>query len=207
MVFILIAIIVVSVGIDALSKYLVTANIALGESVTVIPHILDFTYIRNEGAALGMLSDKRFVFLILSTVAIIGMTVVLFVRHKQLGKLYSVCFALIIGGGIGNMIDRLFGADILSPISAVENIFAGNGFDNFLGGAVVDFIDLSFYRWTFNFADACVNVGVWIFAGVFIYREVKAIIAEKKANKEAAIAEGEDKDEGEGEDKSEGEGQ
>ena len=192
MVFILIAIIVVSVGIDALSKYLITANIALGDSVTVIPHLLDFTYIRNEGAALGMLADKRFVFLILSSVAIIGLTIGLFVYRKKLGRIYSVCFALIIGGGIGNMVDRLFGAGANAQISAIENIFSGNAFENFLGGAVVDFVDPSFYRWTFTFADACVNVGVWIFAAVFIYREIKAIIAEKKA-KEASGAKDESK--------------
>ena len=62
----------VSVGLDQLSKYLVVLNMELHESVDIIPGVLRFTYIQNDGAAFGSMDDKRWIFMVLSTVAIIG---------------------------------------------------------------------------------------------------------------------------------------
>ena len=65
-----VVLIVAAVGLDQLSKYLVVANMALHESVDIIPGVLRFTYIQNDGAAFGSMDDKRWIFMVLSVVAI-----------------------------------------------------------------------------------------------------------------------------------------
>ncbi len=97
--------------------------------------ILHFTYVENRGAAFGMLANHRWVFMVISTVAIIAMFLYVAIA-KPKGKLELVSLSFIIGGGIGNMIDRIF------------------------RGFVVDFIDvtcINFY--IFNVADSFVCVG------------------------------------------------
>lgn len=127
-------IILLSVGIDQLTKYLASTYL-YGSSVTVIPHVLDFSYVENRGAAFGMLADNRWVFLIISTVMIAAIGVYLFAA-KHPSVLERVSLALIVGGGIGNMIDRV------------------------ASGYVVDFIDVTFVKfYVFNIADSCVCVG------------------------------------------------
>ena len=97
----------VAVGLDQISKYIVVANMELHESIDVIPNIFRFTYIHNRGAAFGSFDEHRWVFLILSTVAIVAILVYLFWKKPQ-NKLLLASLILITGGGIGNMIDRVF---------------------------------------------------------------------------------------------------
>ena len=61
---------------DRLSKWAVAAGMELGESFPVIPHILNFTYVHNRGASFGILADKRWVYMLLSAVALVVMTAV-----------------------------------------------------------------------------------------------------------------------------------
>lgn len=126
---------------DQISKYAVVANIALGESVDVIRGVFRFTYIRNEGAAFGMLDDARWVFLLLSTLAIVGVLVYMFVK-KPTSRMLCISLAFIVGGGVGNMIDRI------------------------KLGYVIDFLDFcafpKLWMWTFNVADAFVVVGAFM---------------------------------------------
>ncbi len=127
-----------AVALDQVSKILVVRYLADVGSVEVIPGILQFTYVENEGAAFGMLADHRWVFMIISTLAILAMLFYLW-KFRPDSKLACVGISLIIGGGIGNMIDRIF--------------------LNF----VVDFIDFcafpTVWMWVFNIADSCVCVG------------------------------------------------
>ncbi len=100
-----------------------------------IDGILHFTYVSNEGAAFGMLSEHRWVFMVLSSVAILAIIAYVF-WMKPKSIFARIAFAFVVGGGIGNMIDRLF------------------------MGFVVDFIDvtcINFY--IFNIADCFVCVG------------------------------------------------
>ena len=150
---ILISTIIASIGIDQIIKGIVRANMSVGETIPVIEDVFHITYIRNEGAAFGMLADHRWVFMSLSTVAIIAIGVYLFKFCKE--TLFTkIGFALIIGGGIGNMIDRI----------SLKY--------------VVDMIDCRFIDfYVFNFADSCVCVGAAMVCIGFIlsiYRDYKS---------------------------------
>ena len=99
--------VLVVVGLDQLTKYLVITNMSLEESIAVIPGIFNFTYIQNTGAAFGSMTEHRWIFMVLSTIAIIAIIVFLFWKKPQ-NKMLLSSLILITGGGIGNMIDRLF---------------------------------------------------------------------------------------------------
>ena len=137
---------------DQLSKWLVVALLQGKESVYVIPDVLRFTYVENDGAAFGMLDDHRWVFLVLSTVMIIAL-IFYIVKYKPSSKLVMTSLILIVGGGIGNMIDRL------------------------LLGYVIDFIDFcafpNLWRWVFNIADSAVCVGTFMLSLWLILDTVK----------------------------------
>ena len=137
------------IALDQVTKALVLNFLYEGQ-VVLIPGVLDFTYVENRGMAFGLLSDHRWVFMVLSVlgIALVGFYLYRYVR-STLGR---VSLALIIGGGIGNMIDR---------ISL---------------GFVVDFIDFclfDFWVWVFNVADAAVCVGAALFALDLILEAVK----------------------------------
>ena len=162
-----ILIIVLSVAADQLTKYLAVTHLAGGESFPFLENILHFTYVENRGAAFGMLANHRWVFMVVSTVAIVLVAVWMF-RDKTCGPWMKSAAALIVGGGIGNMIDRV------------------------LLGYVVDFIDvvcIDFY--VFNVADSCVCVGCgMLFVGV-ILSEIKEAKAKKVGLESAKGADGE----------------
>ena len=137
------------IALDQISKALVLNFLYEGQ-VVLIPGVLNFTYVENRGMAFGLLADHRWVFMVLSVlgIALVGFYLYRYVR-STLGR---VSLALIIGGGIGNMIDR---------ISL---------------GFVVDFIDFclfDFWVWVFNVADAAVCVGAALFALDLIHETVK----------------------------------
>ena len=145
---------------DFFTKAAVVANIPLGESVNLIDGVFRFTYIQNRGAAFGMLADARWVFLILSTVAIVA--IVGYVAWKRpKNKLLLVALSLIVGGGIGNMIDRV------------------------RLGYVVDFLDFcafpSLWKWIFNVADAAACIGAGLLFLYLVLDMVRASKAEKAA--------------------------
>ena len=123
---------------DQLTKLLTVTRLQLSESFDLIPGVFRFTYIRNEGAAFGMLAGHRWIFLEFSSLAIAGIAVyVMMCPPKNL--LTFTALSLVAGGGVGNMIDRV------------------------RLGYVVDFIDFcafpKLWKWIFNVADACVCVG------------------------------------------------
>ena len=154
------------VALDQISKWLVVANIPLYESIDVIPGVFRFTYIRNDGAAFGMLDDARWVFMLLSTVAIVGVLAYLFVKKPQ-SKLLCISLAFMVGGGVGNMIDRI------------------------CLGYVIDFLDFcafpKLWMWNFNVADSFVVVGAGMLMLWMLIDLVREIKAEKAQN--AAVVE------------------
>lgn len=155
---ILVSIIVGGIALDQLTKILVLNFMELGQSIKLIPNVLNLTYIQNRGAAFGMLSEHRWVFMIISTVAIVGIGIYLFGFCKE-RLMVKVGLATIISGGIGNMIDRTF------------------------YGFVVDMIDFclfDFWVWIFNVADACVCVG----AGIVVLGIILDLIKETKKKKQ-----------------------
>lgn len=157
---ILLSVIGASILVDQIVKIIISSTMSVGETIPVIKDIFHFTYIRNEGAAFGMLSEHRWVFMIISSVAIVTMCIYLFKFCKE-RMLTRIGIALVIGGGIGNMIDRIF------------------------LGYVVDMIDCRFIDfYVFNVADSCVCVGAGIvFLGVLLdtIKEIKESKAKKLA--------------------------
>ncbi len=133
---------VILVVIDQISKYLVVQNMELGESITVIPGLLDFTYSHNDGMAFGLGSGFRWVFIVV-TLLVCGVLIYMTTKEDFKSKVYYASVALIVGGGIGNLIDRV------------------------VNGYVVDFLALSFFPPICNFADYCVTAGT-ILLVVFI---------------------------------------
>ncbi|MTI95011.1 MAG: signal peptidase II [Firmicutes bacterium] len=123
--------------IDQVSKYLVTASLNVGQTVPIIPDIFHITYIRNPGAAFGILPNQR-LFFILVTLAVITVLIV-YARQMKHHALLQIAFGLQLGGAAGNLIDRLF------------------------HGPVVDFLDFRFWP-VFNIADSAIVIGVGLFA-------------------------------------------
>ena len=155
------------ITLDQVSKLLAVAFLKGGDSFVIINKVLRFTYVENRGAAFGMLDDKRWIFMILSTLGIAAMAVFLF-KFAKGEKLLSLSLAFVIGGGIGNMIDRIF------------------------LGFVVDFIDFyafpGVWMWVFNIADSFVCVG----AGLIMLYIVLDTVKEAKAKGKLDAPKGED---------------
>jgi len=157
---------------DQVTKLFVVELLDKTQSLDVIPGILRFTYTENTGMAFGMLGEKnqRWVFMVVSTIAIIAMIIYMW-RAKLKSRFANMALCLIIGGGIGNMIDRLFRVGT-TPMGGKYYF-------------VVDFIDFyalgDFWVWIFNIADACVCVG----AGMMLVWCIKSLVDEYKAEKAA----------------------
>jgi signal peptidase II len=136
----------VVVSLDQWTKSLVVANLSPPGSKPEIPLIkpyLVIEYIQNRGAAFGFFANN--IFLVFLIAAAIGVISYLYVRMLNSGPLaYKLVFGLIIGGAVGNLIDRARH-----------------------GGYVVDFISfripqINYYFAIFNVADACISVGVFL---------------------------------------------
>ena len=131
--------------IDQLTKAMVRAMLPLHDSVTVVPGLVDFTHVRNTGAAFGILNYADFPFktvviAMIATAALVGVGVyAASLAHHQL--VARVGLTLIIGGAAGNLLDRI------------------------VVGSVVDFVDVywkSHHFWAFNVADSAISIGVAI---------------------------------------------
>lgn len=129
---------------DQITKMLISSNFEVGESMHIIDGVLDFTYVQNRGAAFGMFADQRWIFLV-GTVILLAVIIILWARGFIKHVTGTISAVLIIAGGIGNMIDRVW------------------------LGYVVDFIDISplFDFAVFNVADCCVCVGA-VFLAIYI---------------------------------------
>ena len=126
---------------DQLTKYVVVQRFRLHESVRVIPGFFDLTYVRNPGAAFGFLAGAPGVWrsIIFITISLVALVVILALVRQTRDRLPLFAFALIGGGAVGNLIDRV------------------------RFGEVVDFIDWYYrtYHWpTFNIADSAISLGV-----------------------------------------------
>ena len=152
---VLIAVIAAVIGLDQLTKWLTVVNLEEYESFPVWQDVFHFTYVKNTGMAFGMLKDHRWVFMVFSTIAIIALIIYLF-RFRPESRWMQISMAMIIGGGIGNMIDRI------------------------LLGYVIDFIDVTLINFAvFNIADSFVCVGAGIMIVCLVIDLIKEIKLEK----------------------------
>lgn len=149
------AVILGGIGLDQLSKLLAAKFLQPVATVPIWSGVLHLTYVENKGAAFGMLADHRWIFMTVSTVAIIGIALYLY-SGRNTSKLFTSALMLIVSGGIGNMIDRI------------------------ALGYVVDFIDFALIDFAvFNIADSLVCIG----AGLLILSLILDIINETKLAK------------------------
>lgn len=151
-----IALLIVAFGIvlDVLTKRLAVTHLKGNASFVLIPGVFQLTYAENPGAAFSSFSDKPWVFMTVSTVAILAIT--LYILYKtDLSPFFLYSLAAVLSGGIGNMIERVS------------------------QGYVVDFFDFCLIDFAiFNVADCFVTVG----AGCMILALVLEIVAEAKKN-------------------------
>jgi signal peptidase II len=164
-------IILAGIFLDQLTKWLVVKYMDMYESIPLIKDFLHITYTTNDGAAFGMMDGARWIFMVISTLAILAFAAYLFLGHAE-NMLYGVSISMVVSGGIGNMIDRLGFGFYVNPQTGM--------------GEVVDFIDFcGIWNAIFNGADSFVCVG----AGLLILALVIDIIKEAKLEKEKKLAE------------------
>lgn len=126
--------------VDIVSKFFILNNFLLYESVNLLP-FFSITYVRNIGAAFSILEGQRWM-LVVVAIIISGVIIYMLYRNPRLKKLENFSLALILGGALGNLFDRLY------------------------HGFVVDFLDVNFGDWhypTFNIADCAICVGIGLF--------------------------------------------
>lgn len=150
----------ISVGIvifDMVTKLMVTNNMTLGQTIPVIEDVFHITYIENTGASFGIFPGARWFFVVVTVLLIAGVLIYT-IHEKENNKIYLLGVSFMIGGGIGNLIDRV------------------------LIGSVTDFFDFCLINFAiFNVADCFVVVGVILLAIYVIMAEMK----EKKENGKA----------------------
>ena len=140
---------------DQISKALILKHLPLHNSIPVIAGFFDLTHIQNPGGAFGLMADmseavRKFVFLFISSLAV-GLIFYLYNKTPRTHSFLGTAFALIFGGAIGNMIDRV------------------------RFGIVVDFLDVYVgdLHWpAFNIADSAITVGILIFAFHLLFKKM-----------------------------------
>ena len=146
---------------DQLSKLWIMDVFQLYESREIIPGLFNLVYVVNTGAAFSIFADvespwRHYFFLTIGCVAIVGLTIA-YMKFKVENKYYYLPIGLIVGGALGNMIDRI------------------------RLGSVVDFLDFYFrgYHWpAFNVADSAICVGAVLFIAMN-YLDTKNIKTEE----------------------------
>lgn len=120
---------------DQLTKFLIRANIQLNESIPIIKDIFYFTYVANTGSAFGLFKNLNWFFVLFAAVVIVVIFYYLRAEISEKEKNLQLAIGLLLGGTVGNLIDRLF------------------------YGAVIDFIDFRIWP-VFNIADSAITISV-----------------------------------------------
>ncbi len=147
------------VAIDQIIKLLVIEHLEPIGSLTLIDGFIQLNYAENTGAAFGSFSGKTSLLSVFTLVVIIAGIVYLMVKKRKIDVEY-VCITLILSGGIGNLVDRVF------------------------RGYVVDYIEFLFIDFAiFNFADILVTCSCFVLAGWLLY-EIYQESKKEKAKKD-----------------------
>ncbi len=136
--------------IDQLIKYLISQVIPLYTSKCIINSFFYITNVRNEGAAWSILSGNVY-FLIIISILVIALIYYFYLRNKDLSKYEIIIFGLLLGGIIGNLIDRI------------------------IYGYVIDYLEFIIFNYhypVFNMADICIVVSVILLFGYSIWEDI-----------------------------------
>lgn len=137
-------IVFVVLSLDQLSKFIITRCLSQNQSVPLIKGIFHLTLIHNRGAAFGILRDQVPLFIFTSILAII--LIYFNLKKNKHRKAYIIALSLILGGALGNLIDRLF------------------------FGYVIDFIDLRIWP-VFNIADSAITIAAVLLGWEILFKK------------------------------------
>jgi len=130
--------------IDQFTKVFFSKLLVVGESIPVIKNVFHFTLIHNTGIAFGLFKDQGLVFIVIPifAIALLAFNIYYYRQNNEaLSHIYILGFSLILGGAIGNLIDRI------------------------RIGYVIDFIDFPHNFWpVYNIADSAITIGAIIIA-------------------------------------------
>ena len=131
---------------DQVSKYFLSIQLADGQTLQLIPGVINMVYVENTGAAFSFLSDMRWILVSVSAIAIVLLVILLMRYGRRMKPLGSLSLAFVLGGAFGNLIDRA------------------------LFGYVVDFFEFAFVRFAvFNVADIFITVGGVAFCLYYLF--------------------------------------
>ena len=136
-IFLAVTVTVLIVFVDHLTKLFFSDLLAYGESLPIIRNVLHMTMVHNTGIAFGFFKDQGITFIVVPIVAAILLVFNIYYyrqNNEALSRVYIIAFSLILGGAIGNLIDRI------------------------VYGHVIDFIDFRVWP-VFNIADSAITVG------------------------------------------------
>lgn len=147
----MLSVIGISLILDQIIKIVVSSNMKLYQSINIINNFFSITYVRNNGAAWSILSGNRLLLIIVSLLALI-LIYLYFIKNQKLTKLENFSYGLLIGGTIGNLIDRI------------------------IRGYVIDYLDFKTFNYNFpvfNLADICIVIGVILVCVSLIGGEIR----------------------------------
>lgn len=136
----------VLVGLDQLFKVLAVNSLKGEPSYVLWDGVFELLYVENRGAAFSMLQNARWFFVVLTTIVMLFLLMVVLSGRYRRFPLLNVSFVLVIGGGIGNLIDRI------------------------VNGYVIDYLYFKLINFpVFNFADCCLVVGAILMLAFFFF--------------------------------------
>ncbi len=151
--------------IDQIIKYFIYNSLSPNGVKEVIPGLFSLVYSENRGAAFGVFQNATIIFSVI-TVVLVAVFLYLLISKKFTGKLFTASVILIIGGGIGNLIDRIF------------------------RGFVIDYLSVSFFPPICNFADYCITVGAaLLIISILFLSENRKKLAEDKNSEDDSLVE------------------
>ncbi len=144
------AISIIIILLDQMTKFYVVKLLKGNAPIIIIQNFLQFNYVENFGAAFGILQNKKIFFIIMTTIVVIG--IIIYIKtNTYLTTSMKIALAMIIGGAIGNLIDRI------------------------RLGYVVDFIDVNFWGYydfpVFNVADSSIVIATFLICYLVIFNK------------------------------------
>lgn len=141
---------IVSLLLDQIIKIFVINNMNLFDSINIIDNFFNITYVRNTGAAWSILSGSTLLLIIISLIALVAIYLY-FIRNNNLNRLESISYGLLIGGILGNLVDRI------------------------IYGYVIDYLDFKIINYDFpifNIADICIVISIILIGIIVIVGEI-----------------------------------
>lgn len=164
-VYLIIALITIIVAFDQITKLFVKNLMEIRESIGIIGDFFQFTYIENPGMAFGLQMENKILFTLLS----IGAAIVVFIylyRMRNEKIMLVMALSFIMGGAIGNLIDRLFYGKVVDFLDFEFFDIAIPKFSFFF----IEFPGFELTRWPiFNIADSSVTIGMFIIAWMIFF--------------------------------------